>query len=78
MTFYSSETLISHCEDNPVVAGLYVYITYQAAGGVVGKAHLGTICNSDGSRAGRKSVNAWFGSDQITGSVSTGHNTYYF
>ena len=53
-----------------MVADLYVYVTHQSAGGVVGKAWLGSVCNSDASKNRRVSVNAHFGGDQITGSVS--------
>ena len=53
-----------------MVADLYVYVTHQSAGGVVGKAWLGSVCNSDASKNRRVSVNAHFGGDQTTGTVS--------
>ena len=53
-----------------VVADLYVFVTTQSAGGVVGKAWLGTVCNSDSSRQKRVSVNSHFGGDQGTGAVN--------
>ena len=51
------------------MADLYVYVTYQSAGGTVGKAWLRSVCNSDSSRDRRVSVNAHFGGDQTTGTV---------
>ena len=74
--FYSDSNLINHAEQHPILADLYVYITYQAEAGVVGKGWLGSICNHDyGSKSsGRKrrtSVNAHFGGDQGTGEVSS-------
>ena len=52
------------------MADLYVYVTYQSAGGTVGKAWLGSVCNSDSKRDRRVSVNAHFGGDQTTGTVN--------
>ena len=51
------------------MADLYVYVTYQRAGGIVGKAWLRSVCNSDSTRDRRVSVNAHYGGDQTTGTV---------
>ena len=67
----SDESLINHVENYDTIADLYVYITYQAGGGVVGKAWLSSVCRPDSARDRRVSVNAHFGGDQTTGSVST-------
>ena len=67
--FLSDATLVDHVNGYPVVADLYVYVTYQSGGGVVGKAWLRSVCNSDSSRDRRVSVNAHFGGDQTTGTV---------
>ena len=67
--FLSDATLVDHVNGYPVVADLYVYVTYQSAGGTVGKAWLRSVCNSDSSRDRRVSVNAHFGGDQTTGTV---------
>ena len=74
--FYSDSNVINHAEQHPILADLYVYITYQAEGGVVGKAPLGSICNPDSGRKRRTSVNAHFGGDQGTGEVSSNSTTH--
>merc|ERR1712223_317117 len=73
----SNQNVIDKVTGYDVVADLYVFVTTQSAGGVVGKAWLGTVCNSDSSRQKRVSVNSHFGGDQGTGATiahEIGHN----
>ena len=68
-------TMASYVEGHSIKANLYVFITYQAGGGTVGKAWNPSICDDESNRKYRMSVNAWFSSDQETGEVC--NCTYY-
>ena len=57
----------NHDKKDQDQANLYVLMCYQGNGGTVGIAWVGTVCGSDVTY--RISMNAWFGSDQMSGEV---------